>query len=80
MGYISTRRYGLSGMLTAQQLAAAKVTPEEVRQLPADVRIDIATRHMEAESAKRDRIWLTLERVVTTLLPLGIAFGFLRNR
>lgn len=70
----------MSYHLSKDQVAALAVTPQEIAELPADVRLDVMLRRVEIENARRDRFWSALEAIATGGIPILVLLGILDSR
>ena len=64
---------------TKDHLAALTVTPEELRALPVDTRVDFALRQFETDARKKEVFWNAVEGIATGVIPILVVFGVLRR-
>lgn len=75
MSYLRT---SLDGFTPEQRKALLNVSPEEIRALPVDRRIEVAFMHLERETRKREAFWTAVEGFATAAIPIMAFLGFTR--
>jgi hypothetical protein len=74
MSYVRT--HGALGNLSAEQEdALLAATPEEIKALPVEQRLELAFRHREVELQKRSQFWEAVSTFATAALPIATFFG-----
>jgi hypothetical protein len=75
MAYLRT---GLGSLSDEQTRALLDISPEELRKLNLDRRVELALQHAELETAKREAFWNAVQAFAAGALPILAFFGIQR--
>lgn len=67
--------FGASLLTKDQTTALTDVTPALIRQMPVDVRMDLAFRLAELKAQKTDAFWNAVQAFAVGVLPILAFFG-----
>lgn len=75
MSYLRT---GLGSFTKEQEEALLDISPDELRAMPLDRKVELAFQHFDYKARKREAFWSAIEGFATGMIPILAFMGIVQ--